>query len=730
MRLFIAEKPELAKAIVEGLGGGSRQDGYFECGGDTVTWCFGHMLELYEPHDYDEALKRWSLDTLPWSCVPWKKKPIAKSKKQLRVVLDLLKKASSVVHAGDPDEEGQLLVDEILDYAKWSGATQRVLINDNNTKVVRRALDNMQDNAAFQGLSARAEARSVGDLLYGVNLTRAYTLIAQQAGYQDVLSVGRVQTPILGLVVRRDREHEAHTKSYYYIVRGEFECDGALFKAAYLPTEGDDQDEKGRLTDQQQAEAIAQAVNGKQGKLARVAHKEKRTSAPLPYNLLKLQTDASRKFGFKPDKVKEITQSLREKHRLITYNRSDCQYLSEEQHADAPAVLDAISQTAKVLAGAAGKANPQIKGRAFNSNKVSAHHAIIPTETVADLEKLTDGEKKIYQLIARSYIAQFFPDFEYTETTLQVDVEGRQFRAVSNTPTAQGWKVLYRNDQDNEEVQGDDDAQEIDLRTLNQGAAANCKSAKAEQKETQPPKRYTMATLLTDLTRVAKYVNDPSLRKVLQEKDKEKAGEHGGIGTPATRDTMIETLFKRGYLAEQGKSIVSTAMARSFYDALPDQAKYPDMTAIWHQQQEKIEAGELPVEAFLDELMQYIGGQIESSKQDGLKGLKIDVHKCPECSRPLARRPGSNGPFWGCTGFKEGACKATFPDKKGKPDLNKSKPSPSQKHKCMSCGKGLIRRTSTRGKKKSAFWGCSGFPDCKQSYPDLKGKPNYSKPKE
>ena len=239
-----------------------------------------------------------------------------------------------------------------------------------------------------------------------------------------------------------------------------------------------------------------------------------------------------------------------------------------------------------------------------------------------------------------------------------------------------------------------------------------------------------MATLLTDLTRVAKYVNDPSLRKVLQEKDKEKAGEHGGIGTPATRDTMIETLFKRGYLAEQGKSIVSTAMARSFYDALPDQAKYPDMTAIWHQQQEKIEAGELPVEAFLDELMQYIGEQIESSKQDGLKGLKIDVHKCPECSRPLARRPGSNGPFWGCTGFKEGACKATFPDKKGKPDLNKSKPSPSQKHKCMSCGKGLIRRTSTRGKKKSAFWGCSGFPDCKQSYPDLKGKPNYSKPKE
>src|SRR5215469_2449164 len=420
MRLFIAEKPELAKAIVEGLGGGRRKEGYYDCGNDCVTWCFGHMLQLLDPEDYDERYATWRLDDLPIAHIPWRKKPAAGKSAQLRIVTHLLKQADSVVHAGDPDDEGQLLVDEVLAYARCRLPVKRLLINDNNTNVVRKALANLRDNREFAALSASAEARSVGDQLYGYNLTRAYTLAARKEGYQGVLSVGRVQTPILGLVVRRDREFESHVKSFYYYVTGQFQIQGLTFPARYQTVEGDPVDDKGRLIDQKYAQAIAEAVKGKPARLISADTKQKEQPAPLPYNLLKLQTDAARKFGYKPDQVKDITQSLRERHRLITYNRSDCEYLSDEQHADAPGVLAAIAKTTPMLAPASAAANPAIKGRAFNSSKVSAHHAIIPTQATADLARLSIGERKIYTLIARAYVAQFWPTHQYDQTDVLV----------------------------------------------------------------------------------------------------------------------------------------------------------------------------------------------------------------------------------------------------------------------------------------------------------------------
>jgi DNA topoisomerase-3 len=314
MRLFIAEKPELAKAIVEGLGGGRRKEGYYDCGNDWVTWCFGHLLHLLDPEDYDERYRIWRMDDLPIAPIPWRKKPAAAKSAQLRIIIQLLKQADSVVHAGDPDDEGQLLVDEILAYTRCRLPVQRLLINDNNTKVVRKALANLRDNREFASLSAAAEARAVGDQLYGYNLTRAYTLAARKAGYQGVLSVGRVQTPILGLVVRRDREFESHIKSFYYHVTGQFLIQGVAFPARYQVVEGDPVDDKGRLIDQQYAQRIADAVKGQPARILSADTKQKEQPAPLPYNLLKLQTDAARKFGMKPDQVKDITQSLRERH--------------------------------------------------------------------------------------------------------------------------------------------------------------------------------------------------------------------------------------------------------------------------------------------------------------------------------------------------------------------------------------------------------------------------------
>ncbi|KKX24198.1 DNA topoisomerase 3 [Rhizobium sp. LC145] len=725
-RLVIAEKPELAKAIVEGLGGGSRKDGYYECGSDRVTWCYGHMLALLDPEDYDERYANWNMADLPIVHIPWRKKPSgdAGAKAQFKTILNLLKQAKSVVHAGDPDDEGQLLVDEILEYANCRLPVQRLLINDNNVKIVRRQLAAMRDNREFAGLSAAAEARSVGDQLYGFNITRLYTLAARAKGYQGLLSVGRVQTPILGLVVRRCRENAAHQKAYYYLVNGQFEVEGIQFPARYQVADGDPVDEKGRLSNKEHAEGIAAAVSGQPARIVSVTTKAKEAAAPLPYNLLKLQMDASRKFGFKPDQVKDITQSLREKHKLITYNRSDCEYLSEEQHGDAPGVLAAIAQTAPMLAAAAQRANPTIKSRAFNSSKVSAHHAIIPTESTADLSRLTDAEQKIYLLIARAYVAQFWPKHLYDQTDVLAQVGDHRFGVRSNVTTSPGWKILYKNDAGNEDLEGNADDIEQDLRKLRDGQAGTCTDAKAEQQETKPQPLYTMDSLLSDLTRVAKYIRDDRLRKILIEKDKGKQGEHGGIGTPATRDSIIATLFERGYLVEKGKHIVSTPTGEELYDALPDTARYPDMTALWHEQQKAIQAGERDTLSFVNELMEYIGAEVANIKENGLS-MKIDTHPCPSCGKPLRRlkKKDKNEYFWGCTGFADG-CKFACDDKGGKP-VPREVPKVSELHKCMACGHGLSRRP---GKKRGMFWwGCSNFPTCKQTYPDLKGRPDYSK---
>jgi DNA topoisomerase-3 len=510
-------------------------------------------------------------------------------------------------------------------------------------------------------------------------------------------------------------------------VTGQFTFGDLSFPARYQIVNEDPVDEKSRLSNQGHAQGIADAAKGAQATLVSAATKKKDQHPPLPYNLLKLQTDASRKFGFRPDQTKDITQSLREKHKLITYNRSDCEYLSEDQHGDAPNVLDAIAKTAPTLTLVAQKADPSIKSRAFNSSKVSAHHGIIPTEATADFSKLTDGEQKIYMLIARAYVAQFWPKHQYDQTDIFVEAATHRFAVRSNITTLAGWKSLYRNDIGNEDLEGDENDIALDLRVLKAGQAGDCTDAVASQMETKPRPLYTMATLLTDLTRVAQYVRDDRLRELLVEKDKGKEGEHGGIGTPATRDTIIATLFDRGYLAEKGNNIISTPTGREFYDTLPDKAKYPDMTALWHEQQKAIQSGDLNAISFVNELMEYIGAEVANVKQNGI-GIKVAFNPCPDCGKPLRRikKRDKNEFFWGCTGFADG-CRFAAEDKSGKP-VPKQAPLVSAVHKCTSCGKGLSRRP---GRKKGAFWwGCSGFPTCKQTYPDIKGQPDFNNSKQ
>lgn len=632
-RLFIAEKPELARAIVDGLDGGKRVGNYYQCGDDIVTWCIGHMLDLYEPGDFDERYKKWNLDDLPIK-TPIRYRPKASTKEQLDTILMLIEQADTLVHAGDNDPEGQLIVDEILEYAGNTKPVKRFLTNDNNTKIVKKALANMKDNSEYYTLYQAALARSVADQRYGFNLSRLYTLLAQNKGYNGSLIVGRVLTPILGLIVRRDRANANHEKAYYYQVSGEFMFKGEAFTAKYVVPNDAPVDDKNRINDRDYASGIAQACNDQSAKIANTESRIKTESAPLPYNMLRLQADAANEFNYKPDKVMQITQDLRQKYRLITYNGSDCQYLNEEQHEDAPNVLEAIAKTVNDYGSVIEKTDASLKSRAFNNDNVTAHHAIIPTEASVNIDTLSEPEQNIYKLIAKRYIAQFYPKHEYSETVIQVSVGDHLFSTKSKQTLNNGWRVLFHQENDH-----DDDLSPLDLSYLAQHDEGRCTLANVIDKETKPPALYTMSTLLLDLTRVAKYMNDAKKKALLIEKDKDKKGENGGIGTPRTRDQRIMRLFELGFIKEDGKHIVSTDIGQGVIDALPVEVTAPDMTALWHEQQLLIEKGDITCNSFLEELWVFIEGQISAMTTGDLSitipnGTDLEA-SCPKCGGEL-----------------------------------------------------------------------------------------------
>ena len=717
MKLIIAEKKDVATAIADALGGGKIEGAAYRVGDVAITWLWGHLLRLEDPNEHNPDLyAKWTLDSLPMKW-PVKHLPIDQHKDHLAKVVSLIQSSDELVNAGDPDPEGQLLVDEVLEYAGATAPTQRLLINDNNKAAIQKALKKMQPNSNFYGLSKSALARAICDQRYGYNLTRVYTLLGRKKGLDNVLSVGRVQTPILGLVVARDRANAGHEKQSFFMVEAWLYIEGKRLKGSYQVKDNDNVDDKKRLVNKEQAESIANTVKGKQGVLLSVITEDKQRAAPLPYNLLALQAESSGKWKYAPKKVLEITQGLRDKYKAITYNRSDSRYLNEERHSEAGELLSALAP----MFDDAKKADSSLKSKAFNDKKVTAHHAIIPTLSVPDLEKLSEEERNIYMLITRQYIAQFYPPETYRLTTIIFEAENHQFKTTSRVDGDQGWRVLF----DNNEGEKDKTERE-NLEALKEGDKGDINEAVARQEFTRPPALYTMKTLLTDLTRVARYIEDPEIRKLLLDKDSDKQNESGGIGTPATRDTHIDTLFQRAYITESGKYIVSTDLGKQFHNTLPDFAVKPDLTALWHEKQKAIEAGELDYQQLIKEVDQAVEDEITRVKKEGLSIEVKDVEECPACKEGiLKRRKGKHGFFWGCNNYPK--CKNTAPDKKGKPDFSEKKTAPaaSDKHLCPKCDSGLVRRPAK--KKGVLWWGCSGFPKCKFTTFDNNGTPKEEK---
>ncbi|HBE5685214.1 TPA: type IA DNA topoisomerase, partial [Escherichia coli] len=408
MRLFIAEKPAVANDIVKALGGNfTRHDGWFESDNAIVTNCFGHIIESQPPESYNPEYKVWKVETLPLRLYPVKYQPVERASKQLKTIIELINRedVTEIVHAGDPDDEGQLLVDEVLEYAGNIKPVKRVLINDNTLPAVQKALVNLKDNRDFKGLYLKALARSVADAVYGFSMTRAYTIPAKARGYQGVLSVGRVQTPVLGLIVNRTRANQNHKSSFYYTMTGVFLRGADVFRANWKPGEFAPLTDR-KLLDKTWADRTAASLAGKPATVEAAATDDKKTAAPLPFNLVRLQQYMNKKFKMTAQKTLDITQQLREKYKAITYNRSDCSYLSDEQFSEAPQVIDAL----KSVFPQSLDIDSARKSKAFNSAKVTAHTAIIPTASVPDVNALSTDERNVYLAIAQHYLVQFMPE--------------------------------------------------------------------------------------------------------------------------------------------------------------------------------------------------------------------------------------------------------------------------------------------------------------------------------
>ncbi|CAH6966568.1 DNA topoisomerase III [Vibrio chagasii] len=629
-RLIIAEKPSLGRAIAAALPNPQKKDqGFIKCGnGDVVTWCIGHLLEQVEPDAYDDRYKKWNLADLPIVPEQWQLRPRKTSSKQLTVIRKLLKDATQIVHAGDPDREGQLLVDEVIDYCKVSKAKKesmaRLLISDLNLPAVKRALSQMRSNRDFIPLSVSALARSRADWLYGMNMTRAYTLLGQKAGYQGVLSVGRVQTPVLGLVVRRDEEIENFIPKDYFTLHAliPYQNNGQSFdiRARWKPSEACKpwQDEEGRVLNRKLVENVAQRIANQPATVTESEQKQSKQAAPLLYSLSALQIDASKRFGMSAQQVLDTCQSLYEKHKLITYPRSDSRYLPKEHYSQRESIVDAIANNAKELQSGAQGADLSLKSKAWNDSKVDAHHAIIPTPKKSSVNGLSANEMKIYQQIARQYLMQFYPPAVFADAKLVFDIAGGVFIAKGRQLINPGWKVLMGKTDTEEKGDGTDTVPPLD-----KGTVLTCREGVIGDKKTEPPKHFTEATLLQAMTGIARFVANKDLKAILKETD--------GLGTEATRAGILDTLFKRQLLTRQGKSIHSSPAGRGLIHALPEDSTFPDMTAHWEHQLQGMAERNQAYQPFMQAL---------ESKIDGLMG-RVKTGEVPESLRhlPKVERP-------------------------------------------------------------------------------------------
>ena len=661
IKVVIAEKPDIAKAVSAVIDGKPVwKDGYIEQGEYYLTWCYGHLLTLKDPEDYGDEYSRQNTpnDKLPIFFNNWGmkiaesgealtkdgKKPPDKAK-QLKTIGELLKKSSLVIIAGDIDDEGQLLVEEVLEWHNYNGNIKRLNTDALNEASLKKAMNNLMDNTEWHKKAVSARARSVADFALGINGSRFFSNT-----YKANLSVGRVQTVALGLVVNRDEQIESHNGLKYFLLDMDAAINNETYKVRFIPSENNPQLQDGRITNRPYLEKLGGGASGKTF-TAKVSKEIIYENPPLPFSISALKTYCSDKYNLSPEETLQITQSLRMNHGgLITYNRSECRYLPENMHAEAPVIISAIQHNLGPKWMFPGLDNT-VKSKAFNDKNITAHHAIIPTSTVADISKLSEKEQKVYRAICGYYMVQFMPPCSKERTRLTVEGKGGNiFETTSVKVISKGFKAVMNTDIT------DDTNKLSDLPSGEYQCILS--NPEISEKETKPPKRYTDTSLENDMKSVAKYVTDEEIKKLLLLKDKDSKEEHGAIGTAATRSAIIKTLKKRNFLKNEGKQVVSTQLGRNFFKILSPELQNPELTAKWWVIQEAIkEDNASPEDMYKDVLDVYHRLSSRTYPEINLatlaaQGDRKELGKCPRCGNTIIES--TKG--FGCLGYKQG-CK-------------------------------------------------------------------------
>jgi len=699
-KLFICEKPSQARDISRVLGANQKREGFIEGEGVIVTWCLGHLLEAAKPDYYCKELKPWRIEKLPIIPQDWHMEPVLRVKKQLTVVKKMIKSAKHIVIATDADREGELIARELMAYCKYDGKVERLWLSALDDASIQKALKtikpgNETENLYFAGLS-----RQRADWIVGMNMTMATSCLFGKFG-EGVLSVGRVQTPTLQLIVTRDRTIEQFKPQDYFELFANFidESKESAWLKWSIP-ELLQHDEKGRCLDKSAVSDIANKIQNKPADITKLTKLKKKQAPPLPYSLSELQKKASALYGYTATKTLSVAQELYEKHKATTYPRTDSGYLPLSQLGESKEVLDALLKIDSSLSTLVKECDVSFKSASWNDKKVTAHHGIIPTTNQrVNLASMSIEARKIYDLIRILYIAQFLGDYKYEQTKIVVFCEGEEFSATGRIPLVLGWKKAFDKDETVDTIKGEDEVAQ-DFPKWSEGQVLHAEEEKVTDKKTKAPAQFTEGTLIGAMESIGRYVEDPKLKKVLR--------ETSGIGTQATRAAIIETLIKRDYIKRDKKKLISTEKGRVLIDLLPEAVKDPATTARWEQDLDDMAAGSLNKELFLTNqnknLLEMLEGLKSSySKQDpSIQNRKAapSEHQCPACEKPMVRRKpkSKNSYFWGCTGYPE--CTTTLADIKGKPG-KRNVAAKKTDQQCSKCETGhFVERKSARGK----FW--------------------------
>ncbi len=604
MIVCIAEKPSVAKDIAKVLGANKLHDGYIEGNGYQVTWTFGHLCTLKEPDDYQSTWKRWTLATLPMIPTPFGIKLIndKRIKKQFSTIQTLMNNAELIINCGDAGQEGELIQRWVMQKAQAKCHVKRLWISSLTEDAIKDGFKTLKDQKEYQPLYEAGLARAIGDWLLGLNATRLYTL--KYAQNRQILSVGRVQTPTLALIVKRQREIENFTPEQYWMLTTTYR--NVVFTATH-----------GKFETQQQGQDTLKQILEKPLTIIDIQKKNGTEAPPKLFDLTSLQVECNRKFSYSAEMTLKIIQGLYEK-KFTTYPRVDTQYLSEDIYPKCPNILKGLQGYEKFVLPLLEKKLPKSK-KVFDNKKVTDHHAIIPTGVAP--QNLSDMEKNVYDLIARRFIAAFYPDCKFATTTVLASVEKIDFKASGKTILAQGWHVLYENEKP-AEAETDTEAKkdETEIRVLPTFVVGESGAHKPEldEKWTTPPKPYTEATLLRAMETAGKFVEDEELRAALKE---------NGIGRPSSRASIIEILFKRGYVVRKRKNLIATTIGCELIDLIHEELlKSCELTGIWEKKLRDIEHRKYDAATFIDELKEQVNDIVRQVLADN-SNRRVTIEK-------------------------------------------------------------------------------------------------------